>query len=242
MFDLPSGGALWIAIAQIVGIDIVLSGDNAVVIALAARGLPKDQQRRAVLWGTGAAIAMRVALTSLAAVLLHLPGLKLAGGLLLIWIGVNLLLPERDHAHAASEPVVRTLGGAIRTILLADAAMSLDNVVAVAAASHGNLLLLLFGLALSIPLMIGTSALLLRIMDRYPAIVTLGGALIGYVAGTMAVTDPLLERQLSALVPNAGFIGGVVGLLLVVVTGKWLAARRRAPAAPIDLVEAEPPP
>lgn len=241
MFDLPQGSALWVALAQIIGIDIILSGDNAVVIALASRALPAHQRRKAVLYGTGAAIGMRVVFATVATVLLAVPGLKLLGAGLLVWIGISLLLPDGD-AHGPDRPAAATLGSAIRTILIADAAMSLDNVVAVAAAAKGSVILLVIGLAISIPLMIGTAAVLLRVMDRFPVIITLGGALLGYVAGEMAAHDPLVGDWLHANLPYANWLLAGTGAVAVVLVGKTLAARRtRRAAPPVDLAREDTP-
>lgn len=227
MHELPSGAAFWVALLQIIGIDIVLSGDNAVVIALASRGLPAAQRRRAVLLGTGAAIAMRVLLALLAAALLSYPGLKLAGGALLLWIGISLLRPQGgEDGHDG--PAATTLAGAVRTILVADVAMSLDNVVGIAAAAKGSALLLILGLAISIPLIVFSSAVLLRLMDRYPIIVVIGAALLGYVAAEMMVNDGFVRAWLEQAVPYAHRAAPLLGALLVVVVGKWLAARRPA--------------
>src|SRR5262245_2882124 len=179
----------WVALLQIIGVHIVPSGDNAVVIALAARGLPVEQQQKAVAWGSGAAVGLRIVLTIVAVELLRLPYLKLIGAALLGYIAVKLLLPEGDeegHGEGAAG-----MGAAIRTILLADLVMSLDNVIAVAAAAKGNIVLLVIGLAISIPLVVFASRLLLGLMERFPVIITLGAALLGWVAGEMAVSDPL---------------------------------------------------
>ena len=237
MHDIPTGGAFWIALLQIIGIDIVLSGDNAVVIALASRGLPPEQRRRAVLLGTGAAIAMRVVLALVAVALLAYPGLKLAGGALLLWIGISMLRPQGSEA-GHDGPAATTLGGAVRTILVADAAMSLDNVVGIAAAAKGSALLLILGLAISIPLIIFSSAVLLRLMDRYPVIIVIGAALLGYVAAEMMVTDGFVQGWLHSAVPYAHRVAPLLGALLVVVIGKWLAARRPVPAHEVPLVAA----
>lgn len=236
MHELPSGAAFWLALAQIIGIDIILSGDNAVVIALASRGLPPEQRRRAVLLGTGAAIAMRVLLALLAAALMSYPGLKLVGGLLLLWIGISLLRPQGGEG-GHDGPTSTTLAGAVRTILVADVAMSLDNVVGIAAAAKGSALLLILGLAVSIPLIIFSSAVLLRLMDRYPIIVVIGAALLGYVAAEMMITDGLIRGWLQATVPYVHRAAPVLGALLVVVVGKWLASRLPAPAHEVPLAE-----
>lgn len=234
MHEIPTGGAFWIALLQIIGIDIVLSGDNAVVIALASRGLPPEQRRRAVLLGTGAAIAMRVALALVAAALLTYPGLKLAGGALLLWIGISLLRPQgAEGGHDG--PTATTLAGAVRTILVADVAMSLDNVVGIAAAAKGSALLLVLGLAISIPLIIFSSAVLLRLMDRYPVIVVIGAALLGYVAAEMMVTDGFVHAWLQGAVPYLHHVAPVLGAVLVVAVGKWLAARQAKPAHEVPL-------
>jgi YjbE family integral membrane protein len=219
----------WIALVQIIGVNIVLSGDNAVVIALAARGLPPDQQKRAIAWGSGAAVVMRIALTIVAVELLRLPYLKLAGAGLLLWIAVQLLQPEDgEGGHGAA---VSGLASAIKTILLADLVMSLDNVIAVAAAAKGNTTLLVIGLAISIPLVVFASRLLLVLMEKYPVIITIGAALLGWVAGDMAVTDPIDKPWVDL---NAAFLhwgAPLAGAIGVVVLGKWLAARKTAARA-----------
>ena len=218
--------AFWIALLQIIGINIVLSGDNAVVIALAARSLPMNQQRKAVFWGSSAAVAMRIVLTVVAVELLKLPVLKLIGAVLLLWIAVQLLLPEEEGA-AGAEPV-SSMAAAIRTILLADLVMSLDNVIGVAAAAKGSLPLLVIGLALSIPLVIFASTFLLSVMERFPVIVTLGAALLGYVAGEMAVSDPLVMPWIGANATWLHTAVPAVGVVLVLGIGKLLAARVEA--------------
>ena len=215
-----------IALLQIIGVNIVLSGDNAVVIALAARSLPPRQQRQAVLWGSGAAVAMRIVLTVVAVELLRLPYLKLIGAGLLLWIGIKLLAPEEEHGGAGAANI--GMAAAIRTILLADLVMSLDNVIAVAAAAKGSLALLVIGLLISIPLVIFGSTLLMRFMERFPIIVTIGAALLGWVAGEMAATDPFADEWIKA---NAGWLRfglPIAGAACVVAVGKWLAARKEA--------------
>ena len=216
----------WIALIQIIGVNIVLSGDNAVVIALAARGLPPDQQKRAIAWGSGAAVVMRIILTAVAVELLRLPYLKLVGAGLLLWIAVQLMLPEDDEDEGNN--AVSGMAAAIKTILLADLVMSLDNVIGVAAAAKGNITLLIIGLAISIPLVIFASRLLLVLMERFPIIITIGAALLGWVAGDMAVTDPVDKPWVDL---NAAFLhwgAPLVCAIGVVVLGKWLAARKRA--------------
>ncbi|MBK5102997.1 MAG: TerC family protein [Burkholderiales bacterium] len=228
----------WIPLLKIIWINIVLSGDNAVVIALAARSLPPRQQKLAVAWGSGAAVAMRIVLTLFAVALLQLPYLKLIGAVLLLWIGVQLLLPEEGEENIDGH---ENLMAAIRTILIADLVMSLDNVIAVAAAAGDSVTLLVLGLAISIPLVIFGSTLLMKVMERFPIIITAGGALLGFVAGEMAVSDPALRgwmganfQMLDAKPVLAGIhleiIVGLGGALLVVLIGKFLARRKIAAA------------
>jgi YjbE family integral membrane protein len=217
-----SSAEFWIALSQIILINIVLSGDNAVVIAMASRSLPPAQQKKAILFGSVGAIVLRVVLTFFAVYLLTLPYLKLVGAALLFWIGIGLLQQE-DEEHGLEGHA--GLAAAIKTIVLADLVMSLDNVVGVAAAAKGNVPLLVFGLVISIPLIIFGSTLILKLMDRFPIIIVLGAALLGWVAGEMAVSDPAIagwvaERHtLHTVVP-------AIGALLVVAVGKWLSSRR----------------
>src|SRR3954466_11039468 len=228
--------AFWLGLAKIIGVNIILSGDNAVVIALAARSLPQKQQKQAIFWGAGAAIVLRIVLTLFAVALLSLPWLKLVGSVLLFWIGIKLLIPEdEDDDVAASEHLLT----AIKTILIADLVMSLDNVIAVAAAAQGSVTLLVLGLAISIPLVIFGATLLVKAMERFPVIITVGAGLIGWVAGEMLATEIAFKDWLSAAGVNyAGekpFVGGVnleylagaVGVIVVVVVGKWLASRQK---------------
>ena len=214
----------WIALVQIIGVNIVLSGDNAVVIALASRGLPAQQQKKAILWGSGAAVVMRIALTIVAVELLRLPYLKLVGAALLLWIAVQLLVPEDEgEGHGAG---ASTLAAAIKTILLADLVMSLDNVIAVAAAAKGNTALLIIGLAISIPLVVFASRLLLVLMERYPIIITIGAALLGWVAGEMAVSDPIIKTWIDTQAAWLHWLAPLAGAVGVVLIGKWLAGRK----------------
>ncbi|MBI2313400.1 MAG: TerC family protein [Betaproteobacteria bacterium] len=221
-----ASSVFWVALLQIIGVNIVLSGDNAVVIALAARSLPPQAQKQAIMWGSGAAVVMRIILTVVAVEMLKLPYLKLVGAALLLWIGIQLLLPEEEEGNGGE--AVGNLAAAIRTILIADLVMSLDNVIAVAAAAKGSLVLLILGLAISIPLVIFGSTFLLKLMDRFPVIITIGGALLGWVAGEMAVTDPLVKEWVEA---NAAWLhtaAPAAGAVIVVAAGKWLAARMEA--------------
>src|SRR5436190_11385625 len=222
--------AFWIGLLKIIGVNVILSGDNAVVIALAARSLPPQQQKKAVFWGAGAAVILRIILTIFAAALLALPWLKIIGSLLLFWIGVKLLIPEDgDDDIKASDQ----LFAAIKTILIADLVMSLDNVIAVAAAAGGHMGLLIIGLAISIPLVIFGATLLIELMERFPVIITLGAGLIGWVAGEMLVADGALKGWFTAMGveykgenPYVGgmsleVIAGLIGVVIVVVLGKW---------------------
>ena len=226
--------AFWVSLGQIILVNIVLSGDNAVVIALAARSLREEQRRQAIVWGSAAAIVMRIILTIVALQILRLPYLKIIGSVLLFWIALKLLAPEDEHGAGMDNH--NTLAGAIRTILIADLVMSLDNVLAVAAAAKGDNLLLVLGLAISIPLVIFGSTVILRLMDRYPVIITLGAAILGYVAGEMLVTDPALHvwPWLHAALP-------LTAAALVVLLGKWLLVRAPAGGPPelIDLARAD---
>lgn len=222
---LSSPQQFWIPLLQIIGINIVLSGDNAVVIALAARSLPPHQQKKAIAWGAGAAIAMRIVLTLFAVVLLTLPYLKLIGAVLLIWIGIQLLLPDDGEENIESHS---NLIAAIKTILIADLVMSLDNVLAVAAAAKGNTVLLVLGLGISIPLIIFGSTLLLKVMERFPMIITLGAALLGFLAGEMIFTDPATIKQFGELSHTVVNAAGIAGALLVVGLGRLLQRRQAA--------------
>jgi len=220
--------AFWIALAQIIGVNIVLSGDNAVVIALAARSLPPKQQKQAIVWGSVAAIVMRVILTIVAVEMLKFPYLKIVGALLLIWIAVQLLLDEEDSG--AEMKGSAGMMAAVRTILIADLVMSLDNVLGVAAAAKGDVMLLVLGLAIGIPLIVFGSTLILKIMERFPVIITIGAALLGWVAGEMAVGDPVIQDWVNT---NAHFLhtlAPIVSTVLVVAVGKWLAHRHTAGA------------
>src|SRR5688572_19349509 len=188
--EMLTSSFFWVTLAQIIMINIVLSGDNAVVIALASRSLPAKQQKQAILFGSFGAIILRIILTFFAVYLLGLPWLKITGALLLFWIAVKMLLPEDEETDLEAHD---HLWGAIKTIIIADFVMSLDNVLGVAAAAKGNLVLLVLGLAISIPLIIYGSTLILKLMNRFPFIITLGGGILGWVAGEMAVTDPAIK-------------------------------------------------
>ena len=244
--------AFWVGLLKIIGVNIVLSGDNAVVIALAARSLPAKQQKLAILWGAGAAVILRIILTFFAVALLALPWLKIVGSLLLFWIGIKLLVPEEPGDDVQASDSLMT---AIKTILIADLVMSLDNVIAVAAAAGGSFMLLVLGLAISIPLVVFGAALLVKAMERFPVIITLGAALIGMVAGEMIVTDPVVIGWMKDHVAAVQFDGekpklmglsleiicGAIGAVIVVVWGQWLAKRQATRAEAAAANEAPPP-
>jgi len=217
----------WIGLIKIVWINIILSGDNAVVIALAARSLPPAQQQKAVLFGSGAAVVLRIVLTVVAAKLLGLPFLQIVGGLLLLWIGLQLLGEEEEGEGESKE--YGSLFAAVRTILIADLVMSLDNVIAVAAAAQGNTTLLILGLAISIPLVIFGSTLMIKLMERFPIIVMLGAALIGWVGGETIVNDVFLRDVLVAN-PWLHYAAAAAGAAFVVFGGRWLQRRGHAAA------------
>ncbi|MGV3655230.1 MAG: TerC family protein, partial [Noviherbaspirillum sp.] len=223
----------WIALLQIVAIDVVLGGDNAVVIGLACRKLPPRERKLGIIWGMAGAIGLRVILIFFAVTLLAVPYLKIFGAILLLWIGVKLLLPEPEEGAHNIEAGV-TLMGAIKTIIVADAVMSLDNVIAIAGAAGDSKFLVVFGLLLSIPIIMLGSQLVIKLMDRFPIVIVAGGALLGWIAGGMVVSDVVVHDRVMATAPYATWLGPLVGAVLVVVLGKWIAtrveARRAAPA------------
>jgi YjbE family integral membrane protein len=223
----------WLAVGQIIMIDILLGGDNAVVIALACRQLPAHQRTKGILWGTAGAIVLRVILIAFALTLLGIPFLKLVGALLLVWIGVKLLVPEDEGEHDNIKASDK-LWGAVKTVIIADLVMSIDNVIAIAGAAQGagekhQLPLVIFGLLVSIPIIVWGSQLVLKLMDRFPMIITLGGMLLGWIAGTMAHTDP----GIAAYLPEGktwNYAFGVAGAVLVLAIGTLMQKRGR-PAA-----------
>ncbi|KRH99350.1 TerC family protein [Curvibacter sp. PAE-UM] len=217
----------WIGLLKIVWINIILSGDNAVVIALAARSLPAHQQKKAILFGSGAAVVLRIALTLVAAQLLQMSFLQVVGGLLLLYIGVQLLSEDDDEEGHGGEG--GGLMAAVRTILIADVVMSLDNVIAVAAAAKGSNLLLMIGLAISIPLVIFGSSLMIRLMERFPIIVTLGAALIGWVGGETIVSDVAL-KEIAMENPWLHYVAAAAGAIFVVLLGRALQKRHKSAA------------
>lgn len=204
----------WIGFFNIIIIDIILSGDNAVVIGMAARHLPAHQRKKAILFGAGAAILLRASLTAIATYLLKIPLLAAIGGVLLIWIAIKLLLEEEENTHVSVGDSMRS---AIKTIIVADVVMSLDNVLAVAGAAHGNIFLVLFGLALSIPIIMWGSRLVASILNKLPWLVYVGSAILGYTAGQLIVEDPIIEKHvlhgqdvLTTIIPIALAVGVVI--------------------------------
>lgn len=232
-------GQFWLDLLQIIGINILLSGDNAVVIALASRSLPADQRRLAVLGGSAGAVVMRIAFCFVIVSLLQVPYLKLVGGLLLLYIGVKLVVPEPEGEGdgIASRP---NIWGAIQTIIVADAVMSLDNVVAIAAAAHGSLLLIVLGLLISIPLIVFGSQLVLGILNRYPVLVLAGGGLLGWIAGEIIISDTFINTHLPSTEHAQAMIAKPALALLVMACGVWLGNRAQAhPGEPVDLAPEE---
>lgn len=229
----------WLALLQIIAIDILLGGDNAVVIALACRRLPPRLRNQGIFWGVFGAIALRVVLIFFAITLLKVPYLKIVGALLLVWIGVKLLLPEEQGAHEikASDHLL----GAIRTIIIADAVMSLDNVIAIAGAAKDSMILIVLGLLISVPIIVWGSKLVLMLMERYPLIITVGGALLGWIAGSMFASDVAVAGWVGSNAPWLVHAAPVAGALLVIAVGKLMAGRKARPRAvpPVDLATGE---
>lgn len=219
----------WIGLLKIIWINIILSGDNAVVIALAARSLPPEQQRKAIMIGSGAAVVLRIALTVVAAKLLAMPYLQIIGGLLLLWIGVQLL--SEEDGDDDGEPKASNLMTAVRTILIADLVMSLDNVIGVAAAAKGDEVLLIIGLAISIPLVIFGSSMMIKMMERFPIIVVFGAGLIGWVGGETIVSDVAVKEMLAAHT-WLHYAAAAAGAAFVVGLGKFLQSRQASEPEP----------
>ena len=221
--EMLTSSFFWLTLAQIIMINIVLSGDNAVVIALASRSLPPRQQKQAILFGSFGAIILRIILTFFAVYLLGLPWLKIIGAVLLFWIGIKMLIPDEEETDLDGH---EHLWAAIKTIIVADFVMSLDNVLGVAAAAKGNLVLLVLGLAISIPLIIYGSTLILKLMTRFPVIITLGGGVLGWVAGEMMITDPVISGWVNGQAHWLHTAAPAFGALFVVAMGKWITMFR----------------
>lgn len=216
-------GSFLLGLLEVIFINILLSGDNAVVIALACRNLPKDVQRKAVFWGTFGAIAFRAILTIITVWLMKIQFIQAVGAVLLVWIAINLLKGE-DHSEELTGE--SNIWGAVKTIVIADLVMSLDNVVAVAAAAKGDYVLIGIGLAISIPLIIWGSQLLMKLMSRFPIIITIGAALLGYTAGEMILMDKAIGGFLESHFPPSAYVVPIVGIALVLIVGK-LRSRNR---------------
>lgn len=236
MLEMLTSTQFWVDVFKIIVIDILLSGDNAVVIALACRNLPQQQRKKGVAFGVVGAVGLRIVLTFFALELLSLPYLKVVGALMLLWIGVKLILPEKEH-DASDVQADTHLWGAVRTIIVADFIMSLDNVLGVAAAAHGNILLLVFGLLVSIPLIAWSSQLVLKLIDRFPFIIYAGGALLGYVAGEMLVGDAVVARLLQGMPHALHWVLPAMCAVLVLLLGLWLAARMAAAEKAVNLLD-----
>ncbi len=234
----------WIALGQIIIIDILLGGDNAVVIALACRKLPPEQRKKGIIYGTMGAIVLRIILIAFAMVLLQLPFLKVIGAILLVWIGIKLIAPD-EESHDGIEGSDK-LFAAIKTIIVADLVMSVDNVIAIAGAAQSSgehqFLLIVLGLLISIPIIVWGSQLVIKLMDRYPMIIVAGGMLLGWIAGGMFVTDPVFvhpekwlwmpklgtidEKMLPVISSTLYWAAHIGGALLVLALGKWAASRK----------------
>jgi YjbE family integral membrane protein len=223
-------GFSWVGLLQIIGIDIILSGDNALVIALACRSLPPQQRKLGIWLGTGAAIVLRIAFAAAIVYLLMVPLLKLAGSMLLLWIAVKLLIPEEPGSgghHATQDDANRaSLWNAVKTVVIADAVMSFDNVISVAAAAKGSVGLLALGIAIAIPLMVIGAQMMLWLLDRFPWLMVAGSGLLGWIAGELAISDPIVEDALGH--PGAAVHYGVAAAcaLFVILVGLWLAKRQ----------------
>ena len=220
----------WLAALEIIVINILLSGDNAVVIALACRNLPGRQRTWGIILGAVGAIVLRIILTFFAVTLLGLPWLKLVGGVLLLWIGVKLIADEEDGEGEGEAKVQASdrLWAAVRTVVVADLVMSIDNVLGVAAAAKGSLALLVFGLVVSIPLVIAGSQIILALIERFPVLILAGGGLLGYVAGEMIVEDAALAPWIEATAPWLHWILPVAGIVAVIGVAKWVQRRHLA--------------
>ena len=222
-----SADVFLIALLQIIAIDIVLGGDNAIVIALACRNLPKRQKRLGILWGTAGAIVLRIIMVFFASALMTTPGLRCIGGVLLLWIGVKLLTDHNNDKLDGKIAEKGSLLGAIQTIIVADFVMSLDNALAIAAASKGSLFLIVFGLVLSVPIIIAGSAIILKMMERYPIIITFGAALLGWLGGDLIVSDSLSGKIFGSFVSYNHWLIATAGAAFVAGTGTVIARQKR---------------
>ena len=217
----------WLAGLEIIIINILLSGDNAVVIALACRNLPPRQRRVGIFWGVIGAVVLRIILTFFAVSLLRLPYLQLVGAALLLYIGIQLIAEEEEDGEQEVKAHDRLLG-AVRTVIVADLVMSLDNVIGVAGAAKGSLALLIFGLVVSIPLVVVGSQLIMKLIERFPILVIAGGGLLGYIAGEIAIEDTAVKPWIDANMAQLHYIAPIAGIVIVVGVGWWLTRRRKA--------------
>ena len=221
--------AFWEGLFKIIGVNIVLSGDNAVVIALASRSLPPHLRNKAIWFGAMGAVLLRLIFSFFIVALMAIPYIKIIGALLLLWIGVKMIVPEHGHGEDGSKGGNGSVWSAIWTIIVADAVMSLDNVIAIAAAANGNIVLIAFGLAMSVPLIIYGSTLILNVFVRYPILILAGAGLIGWIAGEIWVTDPAVAAWTHELIEAHGewleLASAAAGAVFVVALGKLLAAR-----------------
>lgn len=234
MHEFAMDGGFWLSVFQIILIDILLGGDNAVVIALACRKLPDHQRNQGIFWGMVGAIALRIVLIFFAVKLMGLPFLKLVGAALLVWIGVKLLQPEEEGDHSNLKASTNLLG-AIRTVIIADVVMSIDNVIAVAGAAKGHMGLVVFGIMVSIPLIVWGSKFVLMLMDRFPVVIVIGGGLLGWIAGGMALSDVMVKPYLTGAPEWLHFVSSAAGAALVVTVGRWLGWRKTLQTSTEDL-------
>lgn len=209
----------WTALLAIIMIDLVLAGDNAIVIGLAARNVRKEDQKKVIIWGTVGAIVVRVIMTVLVVYLLLIPGLRLAGGLALLWIAYKLLVDDKNHEIKAGNQ----MWAAIRTIIIADTMMGLDNVLAVAGAAHGDLTLVIIGLAISVPIMVWGSTMILKLTERFPIVITIGAAVLAWTSAKMIVEEPLIHDWFA----NAAVKYGFEILAVIAIVGLGTLAKRK---------------
>lgn len=235
MTEMLTSPEMWVALFQICVINILLSGDNAVVIALACRNLPRKQQKQAFAIGAVGVIVLMTALTAFAAYLMSLPYLEMIGSVLLLWIGVKLL--SGDEEEAGGDKVSRGFWDAVKTIIIADIVMSLDNVLGMAGAAKGHLGMLFVGMVITIPLILFGSALIMKLMERVPVFVTFGAGLLGWVAGEMAIADPAIKGTIETHLHFMEFVAPIVGAAAVVIAGRILARRREAEAGTATEIE-----
>jgi YjbE family integral membrane protein len=231
MFEMSGMSQAVIALAQIMLINVVLSGDNAVVIALACRRLSPAHQKQAFIWGSVGVVVLMVGLTACVVFLLSLPYLEIVGSLMLLWIGIKLLVAEEAEEDGKVEQK-STLMAAIRTIIIADIIMSLDNVLAMAGAAKGHMWMLIVGLVVTVPIILFGSALLMKLMDRFPIFVMIGAALIGWVAGEMVISDPAIKDWIDTNMSILHWVSPISGAVLVIAVGKTLehmASKKESP-------------